>query len=1357
MYYNVTNKFGWLGVVLFFLIFSQYSNSAPSLDYNIKLLPIAESLPNTTVKRFFQDTNGYLWFGTESGLCRYDGYKTKIIKSTIDYPNRLTSNYILSFAEDKQQRIWVGTQKGINIIDVNGMPIKLFENNVILERRINSLRCTADGDMWIGTEEGLYRYNATSTSLMKYSSKINDPHSLSGKNINFVFQDSKSTIWIALWDGGLCQYNSKTDNFNRMPFIGKKNNPFCLYEDKNHRIWIGTWGDGLVQLLNPNAIKCDYKYFNYNNEASGGNSQISSNVVYGIVQDDVIGHLWMVTHEGLRVLVDPANGVFEKISTHNVYGSSSNFLHSIYKDRQGNIWVGATNDGVYWINVNKSFFGYNLIPQVKQKYGYSVVNAITEINGKAWFGFTKGGFVVVDSNNLTNSNFKLEYENNLNRATVKSICQSTVDGSIWVAGDELWRFVPKGKGYQKVPITCISKKNKFVANCFLQQTNALMSDKKGRMWIGQQDALLLWYPTGIIEQIAEGFTDITYILAESETVIWVASASKGLLRITEQKNNHKFFIEQLNVKNGKLNCSNINSMLLDSKGRLWLSSNEGGLQLYDKQQNKFFSVNKEYALLDDAVSNILEDDNGFLWLSTQNKIIKLDTKTKLSVLFSANENIKVKTFRNAAAAKMNGNKLFFGGSEGICFFTANKTVERRSSHKVLITDIELFNKSIFDLSQSEIVEFENNTLTLTYKQQNVGIEFSSLNYSMSDNVRYAYKLDGFDPNWIYVDGKRRFVNYNNLKAGTYTFKVKATNENGVWNENAKDLKIIVQPAPYLTWWAKLNYFIILTTLGFFIFKTIKNRLALKHALLISNIEKQKNEELTQTKLRYFTNVSHELLTPLTIISCLIDESKLHGSALDHSKMKANINRLKRLLQQILDFRKTESANMKLKVGQSDLVKYIQDICKLNFEPLSHEKNIQFTIDSASVSIIAWFDQDKIDKIIYNLLSNAFKYTPIGGAIDLQIEEIEINETPSVRILVHDNGKGIAPDFLKIIFNRFVSDSHDKDMEANGIGLSLVKDLIELHKGTVKVNSKLNEGSTFTIEFPIDYQSYLYENKFENTNPECTPSEIIEHKAELIANTAIEKPSIPILVVEDNADLIEIIVRQLSSKYIVYKANNGLEALKLITDNDISVVVSDVMMPEMDGWELCKTIKQSVESAHIPVVLLTAKSQIEDRITSYNAGADAYITKPFDMAILEARIDNLIKNRLLKNKEYTSNLNVNIQQLEYSSVDQEFLKKAIAIVEAELANFDFRQDDLVARMNTTKSTLWRKLKSLTGVSANEFIRNIRLKHACLMLQDGVGNISDIAYMVGFNDPKYFSTCFRVEFGCTPREYIKKNAQ
>ena len=679
----------------------------------------------------------------------------------------------------------------------------------------------------------------------------------------------------------------------------------------------------------------------------------------------------------------------------------------------------------------------------------------------------------------------------------------------------------------------------------------------------------------------------------------------------------------------------------------------------------------------------------------------------------------------------------------------------------MVADVKIDGVSSLLEKNNQRFNLRSQIISLNAGDKNIEIDFSSLNYAFPDKIKYAYKMDGVDDDWVYVRGDRQFAFYNQLPKGKRTFYLKTTDVNGLWSNYIAEVQVFKQPAFYETLWAYLFYIVFTLLCLYLFYHRMKRRIQLRHELRIAQIDKEKSEELVQTKLRYFTNISHDLLTPLTIITCLIDDAEMtNGSRISQLTMiRSNVNKLRRLLQQILDFRKVESGNMKLSVSKSDVISFIDDVCKVNFTPLMRKKNQTFTFLTEDRHLMAYFDRDKLDKIVSNLLSNACKYTANGGDIKLIVDSYWESEYHHLRIQVVDTGEGIAPADLENVFKRFYTINKGDESESNGIGLSLTKDLVELHHGTINVESELGKGSTFTVDLPINKDSYQEDELIsEHISVNGINTDLILEKEELIDSKVGEGEDMQIadvhlLLVEDNEELLFLMEKILSKHYHVLIAKDGLEALNVIKDNEIDIIISDVMMPEMDGLEFCRTLKSNLETSHIPIILLTAKNTVEDRIECYNAGADGYISKPFELKILEARINNFIMHKKNKQEEFRSNVEVNIDSLEPSSMDKEFLDKVISVIKSNMSEGDFDVVQLADALAVSKSSLYRKMKIATGLSPIEFIRNIRLKHGSQLLKDKSISVAEVAYECGFSNPKYFATCFKEEFGVTPKEYQK----
>lgn len=715
--------------------------------------------------------------------------------------------------------------------------------------------------------------------------------------------------------------------------------------------------------------------------------------------------------------------------------------------------------------------------------------------------------------------------------------------------------------------------------------------------------------------------------------------------------------------------------------------------------------------------------------------------------------------KGAYTTDQEANAVYFGGNKGVVQFRESAFAPSHRS-PVVISDVKINNQSAVLNTRHQKFDFQESKLLLDPQDQNLEILFSSLEYTNPNKLRYAYKLEGVDKDWVHAPRERLFATYNNLGKGEYTFLIKATDLDNRWKSEITRLYIRKKPAFYESNLAYLIYTLCALGLAYVIIRFYTNRLQLRSDLRIAQIEKENANKLIQTKLSYFTNISHELLTPLTIISCLVDDVQMitKKNLTQFDKMRFNLDRLKRLLQQILDFKRVENQQMALRVGRENLSAFIQHIGTVYFSPLAKRKSMTFEVIQGDCIAEGYIDADKVDKIIFNLLSNAFKYTTDGGRIRLSFHTDRIEGSLQLIVCVQDTGIGIARSELDKIFIPFYNNKQAKKQETNGIGLALTKELVELHHGSMEVESVVGEGSTFTFRIPIEKEAYTVEELRELHDSFIDSANLmtdVNVPAPDLPKQAIAKDNIRILVVDDNEDLLQTVQSLLSRSYQVAIAKQGEEALTTLKEQEIDIVVSDIMMPVMDGLALCRHIKQDPEINHIPVILLTAKNSIDDRIECYQAGADSYISKPFDLKVLEARIHGFLVNKRTKQEDFKTSPQINISSLDYTPQDEQFLERMVTVVEEHLTNDQFDVVALSVELGLSKSTLYRKVKSLLDLSPSEFIKNIRLKHACQMMDNDKSiSVSEVAFSTGFSDPRYFSTCFKAEFGMTPSEYQKQ---
>lgn len=1332
-------------------------------NISVKPLPMSSQLPSSSAPRVFQDKEGYVWLGTFDGLCRYDGYRLIIFRSDSKNQNLLQSNEITCIAEDAGNSLLIGTKQGLNILNKATLAITTTDKKELQDVEIKSIHTLkADGSIWVGTTNKLYRYNYDFTTDKKHK------NATFPGNINSIYEDHQGNLWMMQWRNGLYRYQPREDKFVRYPPIGSTDNPFRLYQDKDNRYWIGTWGDGLFQF-NPEASDSE-KYSHI--KLFKPESTIAEQQIFSLSQDNKYGYLWLVTSSGLVALQQTAGHAPEPIDISAITKQSTSIFSEITKDAAGNLWVGAYSEGAIIINFDQAAIKNHPIESIKKQIGITTsITALYEApDGDIWINQNRWGVGIYTPSNgnvvLFNDPNKDQNTHNFIRA---SFIEGVVNnpGCVWVGSDsEPTIYMLKKNNNNNITLQATIDLNKYVP----QAGNPLKThtDFKGNIWIATQNGLLVKPKLqDSILKVSFALGEITDITNDAYGNIWISSKNSGIYKIPVQSN---FPVDVQSIKNytdknSNLRSNKTNAIHADGNGKIWIGTREGIIMNLDLVTNELKDVSATFNLIDERIFNITSDEYGHIWISTNKRIVEFNHQNNALKEYAAGENdILVNSLHVNSFHKNNKGEMLYGGNKGITVFTSSEKLSGQSPDiQVRISDVKINNQSVYDGNTNTRFNALNQTLTFYPGDKNIEIDFTSLNFTNPGKIRYAYKLEGMDDDWVYTAKNREFAIYNQLKTGSYTFMVRAKDDNGLWNNHITKLKIYKRPAYYETWWAYLIYTIILGILAQQTYTKIKNRNRLRNELKIAQIEKEKSEELNQTKLKYFTNISHDFLTPLTILSCLIDDAEMtyKGKIIQFDSMRLSINRLRRLLQQVLDFRKVERGNMKLKLSSGDIIQFIKDLCYGNFLPLMKKKNIEFSFNATPPHLMAWFDADKIDKIVFNLLSNAFKYSFENGKVEISLSQHTVDKHSFLSIKIKDEGQGIAEPDLKRIFNRFYTNKINEGGNSNGIGMNLSKDLIEIHQGSIHVESKPMQGSIFYIDIPIDkgyYNSLHSENISFATedyqdiiSAESSINEnCVEEQADQAANL---ENATQILLVEDNEELLQLMKNILSKSYKTATASNGNEAIKIIRELDIDIVISDVMMPNTDGLELCRILKQDVETSHIPIILLTAKNSAQDRIECYNAGADGYITKPFELKVLVARINSFMTYKKARQQKFQSNKEINIEALNYPSSDEEFMQKSILIVEQYLMDSEFDVADFAEKLNLSKSTLYRKIKTITGLSPVEFIRNIRLKHACKILKKQSLHIAEVAYAVGFSDPNYFTLCFKAQFNITPTDYRK----
>lgn len=1337
-----------------------------------KQISTFNNLPTDEVQQVFQDKDGLMWFATRSGLCQFDGYKVTTYKSNLYTPLLLTNNNIYCVEDDAEHNIWLGTPDGVNVLNKKNLTIKKYKVPALPSNSVSVILHTSDNSLWVGTDWGLCLYNPETDSFTVFEGELTN-HVLGYVSVKSLYEDRDGDIWIGTWSDGLYRYAPKQKMFYAYPKFNANNSAHTIYQDTHGRMWIGTWRGGLFRLDHAkNMEKATFINFSHK---KGDKESLSDDIVYSIAEDLNSNTLWVGTRGGLSIMNCDTPGVFTNYrSQNNKFHIPSDEVNSLMADADGNMWIGSIGGGVWMIDTHESIFTKQTVNLLNNDIPTTAARSLlADKDDNLWIGIGTYGLALFD---LKNNKMLLQSDipefGNRTMSSVYSMMQMRKSSEIWFGTYNDGIFVyNKGREVEQL----LAKNTSFIPSDIVY---SLYEDRRNNIWIGTREGVGVKYSNGEAE-IMRQFTStdgvlltnpvIRDLIEDNDGTFWLATQNYGIIHLSgDLRNPMQLKVNHYNLYNNKIKTNTAICFKIDCMGRMWVGTDGGGLFLYERTNDVFLEKNKQFNIPGDMVGIIEEDELGNLWLGTNAGLVQLNVPIN-----DANARVRVYTtidglfdnFFIPHAFTFRGDEMLFGSYRGYNSFSPSKIEEISTEVPFLITDIKIFNESLinFDPNIRNEISAESPAFTrkieLSHKRNNFHIEFAALSYKNPELNQYAYRLVGFDKDWQYTDATRRFAYYNNLKPGKYLFQLKATNENGIWSGYIRELEVEIYPPFWATWWAYLIYMLFACFLMYILYGTTKRRMLLRNELRLREMEKSKAEELNHVKLQFFTNITHELLTPLTIISATVDELKMVSPGQNelYGIMSNNIGRLIRLLQQILEFRKAESGNLKLKVSQGDISAFVRNATE-SFRPLIKKNKIHFSVLCTPDSLTAYFDTDKLDKIIYNLLSNAAKYTHENGFIQVTLSKIENDEFVTLRI--KDNGIGLTKEQQKSLFKRFYEGDYRKfNTIGTGIGLSLTKDLVDLHHGSIEVNSKENEGTEFIVKLPILASAYTPDQIDDDdaVKPiQHTISFLEAEELECDVEIDTNEKTDTILLVEDNEELLQLMTRLLQREYNILTAVNGVMAVNLLEENEVDLIVSDIMMPEMDGVELCRYVKNKLEISHIPIILLTAKNKQEDRAEAYEVGADAFITKPFNLPVLHARIRNLLKYKQRMAKDFKKQLVFEVKELNYTSIDEEFLQRAIDCVNLHLEDSEFDQPQFVEEMNTSKSTLYKKLKSLTGLNTSAFIRNIRMKAACTIMEEKGASIrvSELAYAVGFNDPKYFSSCFKKEFGMLPTEYMER---
>lgn len=1354
-------------------IFSVLNTVASVPDKTIQLsltrYSVQSGLVNNEVNRIIQGDKGFIWAATNNGLSRFDGYEFINFRSSYKSPDFFTSNTISDIMEDNEDRIWLVGPKGVNLFDKKTCTSFCIGDSLFSGSSLKCMLPVDDGLVMFGGKKGLYMYDADKGAAVKCPYPVKDGRNLT--NVRELYMDRAGNIWIGTWERGIfliVRGSSEIIKFDSSA-IPKNVTVTRFLEDSEGNIFFSTWRNGLFCIKD--VWSGHAEVFNYvGPETDAGHMEW--NIIYDM-DFDKDGNIWLGSPGGLHIVALEDDGFSEREYDCVTSDIQLHEITSVFCDKNGNMWLSDMGNGI--LSAHQVQSKVKEICFDDKGLQFSAVTSIWEAqDGALWLGVRGYGLVCYDPADdiIINSRFpeldKMDEESN----AVVSFVEIPEKNRLFMSMRYHGIYMAQLDGGRPVSlkyysVKCDGKRNDF--------TNVAVKDASGNIWVGTNGGVAVLRPdeTGEDYYVYEpddinhilGHCPVETILHTEDGTVWIGSRESGLFRIDIDNRSLKMTGYGIYSRGqGGINNDKILSLYEDLYGHLWVGTHGGGLSRYDREKDCFCMVDNMQLFLSDEICSITGDPRGNLWISTGNGFVyySLDGNDNKIRNYGPGSGLRNLSFIKSSVYN-NGNKVIFGGYGGLSIFDSFEILSQKGISVPLITDISVFNSSLGNLpDKDEKADFMppfTTGIILGHNDKSFSITFASPCFENQSLAKYAYRLDGLEKDWNYVPAYQRSVTYSNLKPGHYTFYVMASNLGSEWTEPTQ-MSVTVHPAPWMTWWAISCYAAVLLATAVTLLYILRNRIRLHQALKIEQMERLKSEEVNNAKLMFFTNVSHELFTPITVMSCSLEKllEKEDGDSDLYRIIRSNLNRLMRLLQQIMEFRKAESSNLRLKVSERDIVSFIKRICDENFAPLESTKNIRLVFSSAEDGIIGYIDPDKVDKIIYNLLSNAYKYNRKDGKVYVSIFMSEAEAGRYASFSVRDTGFGISRERQADLFRRFYEGDYRKfNTKGTGIGLSLTKDLVDLHKGVIKVESAEGEGTVFTVTIPIDRSAYS-EDQLDMgivNNHDTGSADLRAGTSFLETAGKIPDTGWSVLLVEDNDELLSVMKNILSSHYTIYTAMDGKEAFDVLQSAGIDLVITDYVMPNMDGVELCRRIRSDISMSHLPVIMLSARSAVESKVESFEAGADAYIAKPFEVKALVAQVDGLIANRKHLAETFRSGYSIETGSIIKTDIDRQFIEKAVRLVEEHISDPEFNIDAFNDAMNMSNSTLYRKIKGLTGMAPKEFIRNIRFKYACRLLLEKTTNITDVAFMVGFSDAKYFSLSFKKEFGITPSQYITQN--
>jgi len=1311
---------------LLFLISAANAGFAQGSSYYFKNYQVYNGLSSNTITSILQDRKGFMWFGSRNGLNRFDGNMFRVFRNNPADTASIGSNSIFSLYEDHDQQLWVGTYKGIYLYNPIKETFSTFKR--IPQGEVRYIKGDQKHNLWLVSDLVLYRYNTLSKKLFTYNFD-NDP------TIN-IHLSPGGVLWAASASGLIRRFDPQNQSFKVYnPSAYNRGKKLSAIQDL-HQI-----GDSSVLIGTMNQVLLfNYKTAELRDAFRPGNknTDVQTHVIFG----QNAWEYWLGTESGLYILnlKTGASNIIQK-QYNNPYSITDDVISSIYKDTEGGIWVGTYFGGInYFSGQYNNFLKYFQEPGVNSLKGNVVHEICQDKYGKLWIGTEDAGLNQLDPTSGLFKHFKADGRKG-------SISYKNIHG-LATTGDELWIGT-----YEHGIDVMDLRTNKVIRHYdAANDGKSFTSDFIVTLYKTQSGEMLVGTWNGLFRhnRKTDSFTAMPYfnthiqgIHEDKNGTLWVSTYGGGVFFENPKTGKRGHFLYKPGNTKGLIN-NYVNSLFEDRSKNMWFCT-ESGLSEYQPSTGKFTNYTSEDGLANNQVFRIQEDDAGMLWISTSSGLNRFDPQTKQFSTYHTANGLPTEQFNYNSSFKVPDGTIYFGTVKGMISLKPSAFIKNNFVPPVYITGLQINNSEVVVGKPGSVLQrsiTSTTELTLPYNSTNISFDVAALSYVIPEMNGYAYKMDGLDKTWTTLRNNRK-IYYNKLPPGHYTFELKGSNSEEVWNHKETKLKIRVLPPYWATWWAYMLYILLAAAIIFLIFRYYHLAIKEKNKRLIGSIEINTEREIYNAKIEFFTNVAHEIRTPLTLIKMPLDKllsRKIMDSEINDNlnMMKKNTNRLIDLTNQLLDFRKSEANNLSLNFSKTDINELLNEVF-IQFKPAAELKELQYSLELPRITLHAYVDAEAFRKILSNLFNNAIKY----AANIVNIKLLPFNsEDLSFHVEVRNDGYIVPLEYREKIFEPFFRLKETEKEAGTGIGLSLSRSLVQLHKGELFLNVIQNQLNVFLLSLPIhqeteiDYKSagevdQPWKDDDENTNGNGKPA---------------------ILLVEDNKEILNYIHKELSSNYQVIKALNGLEALDILQKENIQLVVSDIMMPLMNGIDLCKKMKTDLQYSHIPIVLLTAKNSLDAKIEGFEVGADAYIEKPFSFEHLLAQINSLLTNRNIIKDYFARSPLTHIKGMASSRADKDFLEHLNNVIYENIVDMNLDVEQLSSLMNMSRPTLYRKIKGISNLSPNELINITRLKKGAELLAEGDYKINEVANMIGYSLPTNFSRDFQRQFGLSPSNYI-----